>query len=120
MTDRALSEEAMLASLQDIHLPAAAAGGVAADIAVIIGLASLAALVLVGLFRLLSLKVRRPSPENPLTVLQDLPEAERRVKLLHVLREVAPERYATIRGAIYEPGGGVDLETLEAEVRARA
>ncbi|WP_195822215.1 hypothetical protein [Roseobacter sp. MH60115] len=120
MTDRALSEEAMLASLRDIHLPAETAGGLAADIAVVIGLASLVALMLVGLARLLSLKVRAAPVERPLAGLQDLPEADRRVVLLHVLREAAPERYAAIRGAIYEPGGGVDLATLEAEVRARA
>ncbi|WP_299961205.1 hypothetical protein [uncultured Roseobacter sp.] len=120
MTDRALSEEAMLASLHDIHLPAEAAGGFAADIAVVIGLASFAALLLVGVFRLVSLKARVAPVESPLAGLQDLPEADRRVALLHVLREAAPERYAAIRGAIYEPGGGVDLATLEAEVRARA
>lgn len=120
MTDRALSEEAMLASLHDIHLPAVAAGSAVADIAIVIGLASLATLVIVGLFRLLSLRVRVAPPVHPLADLQNMPEAERRVALLHLLREVAPERYATIRGAIYAPGGGVDLATLESEVRAHA
>lgn len=120
MTDRALSEEAMLASLRDIHLPVEAAGGLAADVAVVLGLASLAALLLVSLVRLLSLKVRVSPVRSPLDDLQALPEAERRVALLHLLRQAAPARYAAIRGAIYEPGGGVDLATLEAEVRAHA
>ncbi|WP_299672006.1 hypothetical protein [uncultured Roseobacter sp.] len=120
MTDRALSEEAMLASLRDIHLPAEAAGGIAADVAAVIGLGCLGALFFAGLIRLLSLRVRKPAPADPLVAVQDLPEAERRVALLHVLREAAPERYAAIRGAIYAPGGGVDLATLEAEVRAHA
>ncbi|WP_299740855.1 hypothetical protein [uncultured Roseobacter sp.] len=122
MTDRAISETAMLTSLQDIHLPAEAAGGMAADLAVAIGLASLAALLVAGVLRALSLK-RRPVSERTLKTrlaeVQKLPDAERRVALLHLMRGLAPERYAEIKGAIYQPGGGVDLATLEAEVGAR-
>lgn len=120
MSDRALSEEAMLTSLRDIRLPADAAGGMAADLAVAIGVASLVALVLAGLFRLLSLKPARRTDSTTKARLADLaglPEPERRVALLHLLRSLAPARYDDLKGAIYEPDGGVDLQTLEAEVR---
>ncbi|MCV3274054.1 hypothetical protein [Roseobacter sinensis] len=120
MTDRALSEEAMLASLRDIQLPAEAAGGLVADLAATVGLAGLVALILAGLIRLLSRSAQRPQRRDPLAESRALPEAERRVALLHLLRARAPERYAAIRGEIYAPGGGVDLATLEAEVRRHA
>lgn len=120
MTDRALSEAAMRASLHDIDLPARAAGGFAADLALAIGLGGLGALLLVVLFRLVSLRARPPAPADPVAAVYDLPDPARRVALLHLLRARAPERYAEIRGAIYSPGGGIDLATLEAEVRRRA
>ncbi|GFE52260.1 hypothetical protein So717_40130 [Roseobacter cerasinus] len=120
MTDRALSEEAMLISLRDIQMPTEAAGGIAADLAVAVGLASLIALLVSGLLRALSLKCAEPaslSPADRLDQTRHLPAAERRVEQLHLLRSLAPERYAELRGAIYEPGGGIAPSALEAELR---
>ncbi|WP_299964113.1 hypothetical protein [uncultured Roseobacter sp.] len=119
MTDRAISEAAMLASLRDIRLPEIAAGGTLAEVAAVIGLASVAALLLVGVIRLLS-REKQPQAtgsETGLAALAHLTGAERRVALLHLLRARAPERFAAIKGEIYTPGGGIDLETLEHEVR---
>ncbi|WP_227272151.1 hypothetical protein [Roseobacter weihaiensis] len=122
MTDRAISKEAMLTSLRDIHLPAEAPGGFVADLAVAVGLACLAALVIAALLRALSLKARPNSArtlQDRLAALADRSEAERRVALLHLLREHQPDRYAELRGALYRPGNGLDLALLEAEVARR-
>lgn len=123
MSDRAMSEEAMVTSLRDIHLPAEAAGGLIADVSVAVGLASLVALLIAATLRFLSLKRPRQAQsglQQQVAGLADLPEAARRVALLHLLRARHPTRYSEIRGALYEPGGGVDTATLEAEVNRLA
>ena len=121
MSDTALSESAMLASLRDMRLPADAAGGMVADIAATLGLAGCAALVLAGLLRLFSLAKHRSGAQSPAdrrADWADLPDDDRRLALLHLLRDQAPERYRAIRDGLYRPGGGVDLATLQAEVDA--
>ena len=118
MSDQAMSEAAMLISLRDITLPVDAAGGAVADIAVTVGLAGVLALIIAAVLRLFSM--RRPAAGSILRAqilaINDMPEDTRRVALLHLLREAQPERYAAIKGALYQPGGGVDIATLEAEV----
>lgn len=119
MSDGALSEAAMRASLIDIRLPAEAAGGIWADLAIAIGLAGLLAVVVAALFRLAG--QRRPAPTAPnvqerLADIAVLPAPERRVALLHLLREQAPERYADLSPGLYRPGGGPGLDELTAEV----
>ncbi|MFK7751795.1 MAG: hypothetical protein AB8B51_04530 [Sedimentitalea sp.] len=119
MSDRAMSEEAMLLSLRDIRLPPDAAGGLFADLAVTVGLAALCALAAVAILSLLSVR-RTPPPARDLAsqldALADHPEPQRRLALLHLLRDHAPERYANLKGALYQPGGGIDTDMLEAEV----
>ncbi len=114
-----MSETAMLASLRDIDLPSVAAGGVIADLAVTVGFAGVAALIVAGLLRLVSIR-RSQGADGDLRIqlarLAQKPPADRRVALLHLLRAHAPDRYAAVKGRLYEPGGGVDIETLEAEV----
>lgn len=120
MTDRALSEAAMLTSLRDVRLPAEAAGGMAADLAATVALAGCAALLIATALRLLSLRKRSDTSDtlaDQLARLSALPEADKRVALLHVLRAHAPERYRALRGALYQPTGGVATTTLEAEVK---
>ena len=118
MTDQAMSEAAMLISLRDITLPAEAAGGLGADIAATVGLAGILALFIVGMLRLFSM--RRRVAASPLRgqflAIREMPEDARRIALLHLLRKSQPERYAAIKGALYQPEGGVDIATLEAEV----
>jgi len=118
MTDQAMSETAMLISLRDITLPAEAAGSLAVDIAATVGLAGIFALFIAGMLRLFSM--RRPAAVAPLRgqffAIREMPDDARRVALLHLLRQAQPERYAAIKGALYQPEGGVDIATLEAEV----
>ncbi|SFS81144.1 hypothetical protein SAMN04488040_1901 [Sulfitobacter marinus] len=118
MTDQAMSEAAMLISLRDITLPVEAAGRSVADIVVTVGLAGVLALIIAGVLRLFSM--RRPAAGSDLRAqilaIADMPDDARRVALLHLFREAQPERYAAIKGALYQPEGGVDIATLEAEV----
>lgn len=121
MSDKALSETAMLASLQDIRLPAEAAGGLWADVALSVGLAGVAALALAGLVRLFSLRRTNPRPmtlQERLGAIDQLPESDRRVALLHLLKQVSPDSYDEIRATLYRPAGGADLKKLRNEVAA--
>jgi len=114
----AMSREAMLASLGDIRLPVDAAGGVIADLAAVGGLAALAALIAVGLLRGAGSKrafIRRPTPAERRAALQALQGEERRVAMLHLLKELAPHRYAAFGGRLYLPDG-VPLNEIESEV----
>lgn len=119
MTDRALSEEAMRASLRDITLPPDAAGGWLSDLAMTIGLAGLAALLLALGLRLISQRSKSPRPQtvaDRLAAVRELPPEDRRIALLHLLRTVAPDRYANVAQDLYRPGSTLDPDLLEAEV----
>ncbi len=119
MSDRAMSEAAMLASLRDIQLPVEAAGGLIADVAATIAASGVLALLIATVFRALSFKTA-PVTTDPLAArraaLAGLPEDDRRLALLHLLRAHAPERYADLRKSLYQPSGGIDISVLEAEV----
>jgi hypothetical protein len=123
MSGRALSEEAMLASLQGLDLPAEAADAMAADLAVAVGLGALAALAVAVLLRLVSQR-GRPVPAPSLRQLVDaaraLPEAERRLRLLHLLRARAPDRYRALAHDLYRPDSDLTAERLERELAALA
>ena len=119
MTDRALSENAMLASLHDIRLPTEAAGGLVADVAMTIGLAGVAALLVAAGLRLVSQRIGAngpPSLQDRLAGIQHLPEEHRRLALLHLLRQRAPERYAQIAQELYRPKAGVTAQAVQAEL----
>ncbi|MEP3844621.1 MAG: hypothetical protein ABJM43_04685 [Paracoccaceae bacterium] len=119
MSDSALSEAALLASLRDIRLPAEAAGGFLAEIAVAVGMAGLCAIGLVLLLRLIS---RRQGPVDPPTLqdhidaLAQCTDAERRVGLLHLLLIHAPNRFAELKPGLYRPNSSLDSQQLETEV----
>lgn len=117
MSDTALSEEAMLASLRGLRLPSEAVGGLVADVAVAVGLAALVALFAVALVRVASVR-RLPADDlgKQIEALEGMPEARERVALLHLLKGVAPERFEALQGALYQPDGVVDLAQLRAEV----
>ncbi|WP_300035505.1 hypothetical protein [uncultured Roseobacter sp.] len=119
MAERALSEEAMLASLHDISLPAQAAGGLASDLAMTVGLAGVAALIVAGGLRALGRRARRSGPpdlKDRLGQLRDLPESQRRPAFLHLLRHHAPERYAQLARDLYHPRSALTSEALQAEL----
>ncbi len=122
MSGQGMSEATMLASLRDIRLPAEAAGGLAGDIAVVICFAALAALCVGALVRLLSLRASKRvelSARDRMVALTDLPDPQKRVGLLHLLKELDPAGYGTVKGALYQPSGGIETATLEAEVARR-
>lgn len=117
MTDRALSETAMLAGLRDIRLPGDAAGGGLADLAAAVALAACAALIVLQILRLFSQR-RRAAPADPdsLAELSDLPDDARRVVLLHILKDRAPGRFSTLKNRLYSPENPLGLQELESEV----
>lgn len=123
MSDRALSREALLAGLRDIHLPEQAAGGGLADLLAAIALGGVAALLLVVVLRALS---RRVKPTRPATLhdhiaaLQSLPEPDRRIALLHLLKARAPARFAELKQALYRPDQPIPPEELEQELLRHA
>lgn len=124
MTERSMTEEAMRASLQDIRLPAEAAGGTLADIATAIGLAALLALVVLAALRLFGLRRRTgraPSLSDRIASIMALPEDPRRIALLHLLKDRDPQRYAALagQGLLYRPEG-IPLAAIEDEVRRLA
>lgn len=118
MSDGPLSEEAMLTSLRGLSLPAEAAGGLLADVAVAVGTAALLACLVVAVVRLVS--VRRGPVRNDIharmIALTELPEDAQRVALLHLLKSAAPARFDALRGDLYRPEGRIDLATLQSEV----
>lgn len=118
MSDVPLSEEAMLASLRGLSLPAEAAGGMLADVAVAVGTAALLACLVVAAVRLVSVR-RSPVRDDmraKMIALTNLPEDAQRVALLHLLKSAAPARFDALRGDLYRPDGRLDLATLQAEV----
>ena len=122
MSETALSEATMLASLRDIRLPAEAAGGMWTEYAAVAGVAALAAVFTVAVLRLLS---KRSISARPIVTREesldrkDWSEGRRRVALLHRLRELDAERYAELKGGLYRPCGDPDLALLEEEVSRR-
>ncbi len=105
-------------SLLDIRLPPGGALDAVADVLVSAGLAGCGALVVIGGLRLAFTRRRsvpEPGLEARIAAFRDLPEDARRVGLLHLLKEVAPERYDALRPKLYRPGAQIDVE---AEVRA--
>lgn len=116
MSETAMSDTTMLASLRDIRLPAEAAGGVWADYAVVIGLSALIAICVVFVLRVLS--TRRPTARVGPKV-EDVTgwsEDRLRVALLHQLREQDPQRYSELSEGLYRPDGGPSLAALKDEV----
>ncbi|WP_417605781.1 hypothetical protein [Primorskyibacter flagellatus] len=123
MSERALSETALQAGLRDIRLPADAAGGMGAELAAAIGLAAVAALV-IGLIarQFLGRKPRpaRPSLDRKLAELDALPDPERRIALLHLLKLYDPSQFAALRDSLYRPDAGPDTAALRAVLARHA
>jgi hypothetical protein len=114
MADRALTEEALFAGLRDIRLPDQAAGGVLAEVLAALALGLVVAVVLGLVLRMLTLA--RPVAATAATDVSTLPEEEQTLALLRILKANAPERYAALRGRIYQAGGLPDLAELRQEV----
>ncbi|MHA6264431.1 hypothetical protein ACXYMO_14600 [Arenibacterium sp. CAU 1754] len=121
MADRALTEDAVLAGLQDIRLPADAAGGALAEGLAAVGLGICLAVLLGLILRQTAFSRTRPARSaaaggpSP----DDIPQSQdaRRMALLRELKQRRPSAYDRLRARIYQPGGLPDIATLEAEVR---
>ena len=119
MTEKAMSETAMLAGLRDIRLPAEAAGGWPADLAAAVALAGFAALLVGWAVLLVSSAQARTRPRDlqyEISDLAALPDDDRRIALLHLLKDRAPDRFAALQEGLYRPEGGPDAARLQAEV----
>lgn len=120
MADRALTEEAVLAGLQDIRLPHTAPGGFIAEVLAAGGLGLCLAFLVATLLRHTFLSRgeawRIGSPSDP-PVAQPISGSERHLALMATLKEKRPEAFGEICARIYEPGGLPDMATLEAEVQ---
>ncbi|XDA99016.1 hypothetical protein AB1M95_03690 [Sulfitobacter sp. LCG007] len=121
MSGRSMTQDAMLASLQDIRLPEASAGAGVADVFVVIGLTALLALAVLAVLGALGLRnapLRRVSMPVRVAEALRLPAGPRRVALLHLIRERDPLRYAVLaEGHTLYRRGGLKLEAIEEEAR---
>ncbi|MFD1156274.1 hypothetical protein [Roseovarius aestuarii] len=117
MAERQMDTETMLGALNDIRLPAEAAGGQVAEMLVAAG----AGLALAWLVALLVTASRRgvqattPSLAVRIDALRELPAAERSVALLHLARDegIALPAVASLYGA----GEFPRPEEIEAQLR---
>lgn len=103
----------MRESLLDIRLPEASALAPFADLLLAAGFGGCAALIVVGLVRLVSRRrtgEARASVADRIAALRTLPDDARRVGFLNLLKEIAPERYAELRPKLYRPGAEIDPE----------
>lgn len=118
MTEGVLTHSDVVAGLHDIRLPVDAAGGLTADVLAAIGLGLLAAYLLSFLIPLLSTSRHAPvkSLRERVAELADLPENSRTLALLHLLKEIAPERAAKLAEGIYAQGGMPSVDMLEAAI----
>jgi len=120
MATGGLTTEDLANSLQDIRLPDAAAGGLLAEILAALGVGLLLAFCVGMIVRLVSR--RRSAPRlatlaERIVALEDLPEPERALGLLHILKERDPQAAAQYGSAIYARGGLPDAATLKAAIK---
>lgn len=118
MAGRALTEDAVLAGLQDIRLPAAAPGGLVAELLAAIALGLLIALAL-GLLARVFLRPRARENGNRADLKQPESEDALRLQLLCELKVSRPEVFAAYAANLYAPGGLPDIAVLKAEIQAR-
>ena len=123
MTERMIGEEAMLASLRDIHLPADASGGMVAEILAAMALGLFLALVLGGLAKLVS-RHRLQQKPMPLTArldaLETQPEVEQRRAVLELFKQHAPDRLASLAPSLFDKATAPSTASLIAELRNHA
>lgn len=123
MAERALTAQAVKDGLQDIRLPPDAPGGMAAELLVAVALGLLLAVLLGQALRLVT--VVRPAARPPrlgqrIAALAPLPDEDRRLALLHLLKETDPAALARLSAALYRPGGLPPAAEIEAELSRHA
>lgn len=119
MADRKLTADDLLAGLADIRLPAEAAGGLAAELFAALGLGLLLALAISAVLPLITKRKTvssRRSVRERIKAARALPDSERTIALLHLLKEKRPEIAERMNKTIYAPGGLPEPSVLEAEL----
>ncbi len=120
MADRAISQEALLQGLRDIHLPPEIAGGVIAQMLAALAMGLGLALIIGGILRVFSMRPKRVRPvtlNDRVIATRDLPTDAQQVALLHLLKDTSPERYQALSQHIYEKGGIPAPDVIEQELR---
>lgn len=119
MADPTLPNE-LLAGLQDIRLPESAPGGLIAELAAAVGVGLLISSVLSFLIPILTRKEtqnRAPSLDEKLDAARQLPEAERSVSLLHMLREQDKDAVDALQKRLYGQAEFPSSQELEQQLR---
>ncbi len=115
MTERALTEDAMLASLHDIRLPSDAPGGLLAEALAAGGLglllASGVAALVVLLTRLNTAALAKTDTNSGES--GAVGDDARRRRLLRQLKDAQPERFAKLAQDLYRKGGLPEIDALE-------
>ena len=123
MADRAISQEALLQGLRDIHLPPEIAGGEIAQMQAALAMGLGLALIIGGILRVFSMRPKRVRPvtlNDRVIAARDLPSDAQQVALLHLLKDASPERYQALSKRIYQKGGIPAPELIEQELRDHA
>ena len=103
MADGALTREGVLAGLQDIRLPAEAAGGALAEALAAFGLGLLLASGIAMLTGLVT--ARRRTAPRPRASAPPRSEEALQLALLAELKTTHPDCYARLADRLYRPGG---------------
>jgi len=110
--------DALVASLHDIHLPAALPWQQVADLMAAVtvgGIAALAIGLVLRAFGLRRVSRRSIGLAERVSALHHLPPGERRTRLLGLMKRHRPDRFAALEPCLYRRDG--DLGDLEAWAR---
>ncbi len=121
MAERAITAAELVAGLHDIRLPPEAPGGFIAELAAAAAIGLLIALAagfLLSLIAAPSLQKRPPRARpdtlaRQIQVLRALPDDDRTIALLRLLKSCNPKAAATLEARLYRPGGLPSIASLE-------
>lgn len=120
MADQPSPSIDLLSGLYGNRLPETAAGGIWADMLVAVGIGLLCAVAVSSLLPLITSE-RRQKPTVTLRVeiarLESLPDAARKIGLLHLLRERDPRSFHALRSRLYGRGKFPACAELEESLR---
>lgn len=123
MAEDDFSKETMLEGLHDIRLPASAPGGLIAEMAVMIGVAMVCALLVSFLlpvvFRRVKPPVAEPTIADKIAAAAELPETERAIALLQLIRTQKPEAMPVTSAQLYTAYAFPSVAQLEAALLAQ-
>lgn len=117
MADPARPLDELLTGLRDIRLPGDAPGGLAAEILVMVGLGAILALTVALVLKMFTTQqrhrpIRPPDLDTQIDALRTLPDEQRALALLHLIRE--QNQGDALPEGRYAPGGIPSIDALEA------